>query len=104
MQLEAMEFIRRFSMHILPKGFVRIRHYGILSSTSKQISAAKIKAQLPAIKIPAYIRPAIKKEPFNPKQCPCCKKLTMQTVLNFKNRPPPVYWQQMAIDLLETIA
>lgn len=35
MQLEAMEFIRRFSLHILPKGFVRIRHYGILSSTSK---------------------------------------------------------------------
>ena len=26
------EFIRRFSLHILPKGFTRIRHYGILSS------------------------------------------------------------------------
>ena len=45
MQLEAMEFIRRFSMHILPKGFVRIRHYGILSSTSKQRCAEAIKAQ-----------------------------------------------------------
>ena len=32
MQLGGMEFIRRFSMHILPKGFVRIRHFGILSS------------------------------------------------------------------------
>ncbi len=29
MPLDAVEFIRRFSMHILPKGFVRIRHYGI---------------------------------------------------------------------------
>jgi hypothetical protein len=28
MELEAAEFIRRFSLHILPPGFVRIRHYG----------------------------------------------------------------------------
>ena len=104
MQLEAMEFIRRFSMHILPKGFVRIRHYGILSSTSKQRCAEAIKAQLPAIKIPTYIKAAIKKEPYNPKQCPCCKKETMQTILQFKNRPPPVYWQQMAMDLMQAIA
>lgn len=34
--LKPMEFIRRYSMHILPKGFVRIRHYGILSSTAKK--------------------------------------------------------------------
>ena len=26
------EFVRRFSMHVLPRGFTRIRHYGILSS------------------------------------------------------------------------
>jgi hypothetical protein len=104
MQLDGMEFIRRFSMHILPKGFVRIRHYGILSSSSKHRCADVIKAQVPAIKIPAYINPAIKKEPFNPKQCPCCKKETMQTLLQFKNKPPPVYWQQMAADLLQSIA
>jgi hypothetical protein len=35
MTLQAMEFIRRFSLHILPKGFMRIRHYGILSSSRK---------------------------------------------------------------------
>ncbi len=33
--LSAQEFVRRFAMHILPKGFCRIRHYGILSSTYK---------------------------------------------------------------------
>lgn len=32
MRLTHGEFIRRFAQHILPKGFVRIRHYGILSS------------------------------------------------------------------------
>lgn len=103
MQLDGMEFIRRFSLHILPKGFVRIRHYGILSSTSKQRCAKKIKTQLPAIKIPAYIKPKINKEPFNPRQCPCCKKETMQTIIHFKNKSPPVYWQQLATDLLQCI-
>ena len=33
MTLSNVEFIRRFSLHILPKRFVRIRHYGILSSS-----------------------------------------------------------------------
>lgn len=34
--LTPVEFIRRFLMHILPKGFVKIRHYGILSNLSKK--------------------------------------------------------------------
>jgi hypothetical protein len=36
MVLSNEEFTRRFAQHILPKGFVRIRHYGILSSTWKR--------------------------------------------------------------------
>lgn len=35
MKLSTVEFIRRFLMHVLPKGFVKIRHYGILSNRSK---------------------------------------------------------------------
>ena len=104
MQLEGMEFIRRFSMHILPKSFVRIRHYGILSSSSKHRCAQKIKAQLPPIKTPAYLKPKAKPAPCNPRQCPGCKKETMQTILHFKNRPPPAYWQQLATDLLAATA
>jgi hypothetical protein len=34
-KLSASEFLRRFCMHILPKGFVRMRHYGILASKNK---------------------------------------------------------------------
>jgi hypothetical protein len=33
--MEGTEFLRRFSMHILPLGFTRIRHYGFLSSAAK---------------------------------------------------------------------
>ena len=32
MTLDAVEFLRRFFLHVLPKGFVRIRHYGLLSN------------------------------------------------------------------------
>src|SRR5665811_1581963 len=45
-RLSHSEFIRRFSMHILPRGYMRIRHYGILSSTSKKISLPIIREQL----------------------------------------------------------
>jgi hypothetical protein len=34
-KLPATEFLRRFCLHILPKGFVRMRHYGILASKNK---------------------------------------------------------------------
>src|ERR1700758_3627488 len=41
--LSALEFIRRFSLHILPPGLVRIRHYGILGNNrrSRDIEAAR---------------------------------------------------------------
>jgi hypothetical protein len=32
MTLDAIEFLRRFLQHVLPKGFVKIRHYGLLAN------------------------------------------------------------------------
>lgn len=46
MRLSSEEFIRRFSQHILPNRFVRIRHYGILSSRIKKDCLTKIRALL----------------------------------------------------------
>jgi hypothetical protein len=37
LSLEPTEFIRRFLMHVLPKGFVKIRHYGIFSNRTKRV-------------------------------------------------------------------
>ena len=69
---KAKEFIRRFAMHILPKGFVRIRHYGIVSSTSKAANAIVIKEQLPSIPEVKNTKP--KREIYNPLQCLVAKK------------------------------
>ena len=44
--LSAVEFIRRFLLHSLPKGFVRIRHYGFLANRNRQANLAAIKALL----------------------------------------------------------
>ena len=47
MTLEAEEFVRRFLLHVLPKGLVRIRHYGLLASQNVKTKLAKCFELLP---------------------------------------------------------
>jgi hypothetical protein len=42
MQLDTNEFIRRYMLHVLPSGFHRIRHYGLLSSQTKLSLARRL--------------------------------------------------------------
>ena len=46
MRLDVDEFIRRFLLHVLPKGFVRIRHYGLLANRSRRDKIACCRALL----------------------------------------------------------
>jgi hypothetical protein len=46
MTLRADEFARRFLLHVLPGGFHRIRHYGLLANPSRRETLAKIRALL----------------------------------------------------------
>jgi hypothetical protein len=46
MTLDPGEFIRRFLLHVLPKGFHRIRHYGLLASTTRKASIARARKLL----------------------------------------------------------
>ncbi len=48
MRLEAGEFIRRFLLHLLPGGFKRIRHYGLLGPAHKAANLAAARAALEA--------------------------------------------------------
>jgi hypothetical protein len=48
MRLDALEFIRRFLLHVLPKGFVRIRHYGLLANRHRKKKIARCRALLAA--------------------------------------------------------
>lgn len=80
------EFIRRFSLHVLPKGFVRIRHYGILSSTKKKIVLPLLMAEMG---LPA---PTREPPPILHRKCPTCKEGTLVTVFMFDGRGPPGHW------------
>lgn len=98
--LNSMDFVRRFSLHILPKAFVRIRHYGILSSTAKGTSIKVIRDQLPS-KATKQKQSVVKV--YNPLQCPCCKKETMVQLLNFNLRGPPIVWRRLAKERLQIL-
>jgi hypothetical protein len=73
MTLATHEFIRRFLIHVLPKGLHRIRHYGLLAGPARADHLARMRALL-AISPPAV--PGGKVDPTaadRPEQsCPCC--------------------------------
>jgi site-specific recombinase XerD len=75
MTLATGEFIRRFLLHVLPKGFHRIRHYGLLAGGSREENLAKARKLL-AARVPQEMS----EEPVTPaaasdalaNPCPCC--------------------------------
>ena len=86
MTLTHQEFIRRFSLHILPKGFVKIRHYGFLSSTWK-----RQKLKLLQLKLKVKVLGNREKKPFLPK-CPCCRTGNLHRIALFDQRGPPAWY------------
>ena len=46
MRLDQHEFIRRFLLHVLPKGFHRIRHYGLFANANRAENIATARALL----------------------------------------------------------
>jgi len=89
LQLPEKEFIRRYSLHVLPKGFTRIRHYGILSSTNKKECKLLIDEQLGAVKFPDTAKTVLHRI------CPSCKKGILITISVFDERGPPVQWKTL---------
>ncbi len=93
--LSGVEFLRRFALHILPCGFVRIRHYGFLASRNKpvELNIAKKQLKQPQWEKVQYSWQQIaeKKLNINPLLCPCCNKETLVIVkLMAPQRGPPV--------------
>jgi len=76
------EFIRRFSLHILPKGFTRIRHYGILSSAIKKLVIPTLQSIIGQLDIKPKRKTLYR-------CCPCCKTGQLITLATYKPRGPP---------------
>ena len=70
MTLAPHEFIRRFLLHVLPRGFHRIRHYGLLASSARKANIARARELLGVVPPP---EPVELPEPLDHlPPCPCC--------------------------------
>lgn len=77
------EFTRRFAQHILPKRFVRTRHYGILSSSWKRGKLQDLQEKLHVKRAGPKVKTLLRK-------CPCCKTGTLTTIEVFGKRGLPI--------------
>ncbi|MDR7129746.1 hypothetical protein J2X69_002091 [Algoriphagus sp. 4150] len=81
-----LEFTRRFSVPILPKGLVRIRHLEILGSSAKSLTVPLIHREL-GIPVPKPESGVM--EVYNPRYCPYCQKESMVSIQRIPKFGPP---------------
>lgn len=81
--LDCGEFIRRFALHILPKGYTRIRHFGIFNGRVKAACKKVAQKQLGKVRIIHVPQPILHRK------CPVCKKGELQILMYFDQRGPP---------------
>jgi hypothetical protein len=103
MALAATEFLRRFCLHVLPRGFTRIRHYGLLANRNKRALLARARA---ALAVPVFPIGNTGNQPQAPEsvaafwlriaarditRCPCCNLGTLRVLKHLAPqalRPP----------------
>jgi hypothetical protein len=91
MTLTATEFIRRFLLHVLPSGFVRIRHYGFLANRvcRDKLALCRVLLAVEPASEPAASEPCVEpeetgEEQATPHTCPSCGVGRMVIVESFK--------------------
>ena len=84
MTLETQEFTRRFLLHVLPKGFVRIRHYGYLANRDRQAKLELCRQRIAQNGVPSSSEKQLPvsdqtrmEESF---RCPMCRKGQMKRI------------------------
>ena len=108
MTLEATEFLRRFCLHLLPRGFRKIRYYGFMANVHSALLQVQQKEMGVAVQTGKAIKKiswkAIAKQKLNydADQCPVCKKGKMVTLFHFKaNAPPDMQSLQLLAELIK---
>ena len=96
MTLAAAEFIRRFLLHVLPDGFMRIRHYGYLANRHRRHKLATCRRLLGVLEPAATeiqaedpeIQPAATGcEPEATTRCPACRTGRLRVIETFERQP-----------------
>jgi hypothetical protein len=85
MTLDAVEFLRRFLLHVLPRGFQRIRHYGFYANGQRKVKLPRCRKLLEqAPWLPSETSPPVdatttaSKPPPRSEGCPVCHVGRMQ--------------------------
>jgi hypothetical protein len=89
MTLDAVEFLRRFLLHVLPRGFVRIRHYGFLANRARQTKLRRCR-ELLHVPEPAPAPAETSDESADANSgpaCPSCRVGHMERVRLLPRRP-----------------
>ncbi len=91
MSLPVLEFVRRFALHILPHGFARMRHFGLLSSRGQITTLPVIQAEMnlnvqKSSKVQIRQKALIRLKSDN--TCPCCGHKNLKNFLHFLLNPP----------------
>ena len=105
MSLAAEEFMRRFLLHVLPNRFVRIRHYGLLSTRNRKTKLVCCRYLLGHTPQPGegertklgWEERLLKLTGVDPQVCPTCGERRMRTIRRLQpwaERPPPVTWRR----------
>jgi hypothetical protein len=80
MTLDAVEFIRRFLLHVLPAGFVKIRHFGLLANRNRRQALALCRIHLHATTADSSELLSQPQKFALSRSCPQCKRGTLHVV------------------------
>ena len=93
MTLEAAEFIRRFLLHVLPGGFHRIRHYGLIAGTVRARNIERARQLLAAPEVSPAEADHDTDTSSPTRRCPCCggRMIIVETFEGVRpaRSPPP---------------
>ncbi len=95
MRLDAHEFVRRFLLHVLPSGFQRIRHYGLLANRLRGAKLARCRLLLQAPAPPPTDKPTDYRDRYQRftgvslRDCPQCARGQMVRIESFLARAQP---------------
>ena len=83
MTLDAVEFIRRFLLHVLPVGFVKIRHFGLLANRNRRQALTLCRLHLSVTTADLNTLLTDKQKAALSRSCPQCKCGTLHVVTRY---------------------
>ncbi|MFQ5734576.1 MAG: transposase [Planctomycetaceae bacterium] len=105
LKLSAEEFLRRFLLHVLPKRFVRIRHYGLLASRNVSTRLKRCRELLEKATTETQPEPTtddrVPQSP-EPERCPRCRQWLRRWTWDAGETPPAILQSHASVPVLNS--